>query len=61
MKSLGKGDSYRQGSPMDKGLSEQSSFDEKAKLRGETNEASQRPTGKTESVKSDRGSFKSRC
>ena len=40
------------------GLSEQQKFDVKKPLRGETNEKSQRPTQKTESVKTDRGSFK---
>jgi hypothetical protein len=40
------------------GLSEQQKFDVKKPLRSETNEKSQRPASKTESVKTDRGSFK---
>jgi hypothetical protein len=39
------------------GLTEQSGFDAKAKLRGETNEKSQRPTATTKKVKTDRGTF----
>lgn len=40
------------------GLSEQTKINVKAPLRGETNEKSQRPVSKAESVKTDRGSFK---
>ena len=44
-----------------KGLTETSKIDNKAKLRGETGEKSQRPTAKTESISSDRGTFKNKC
>ena len=40
------------------GLSEQSKFDASKPLRAETNEESQRPKATTESMKTDRGSFK---
>lgn len=45
----------------EKGLTEQTKFDEKAKLRQETDEKSQRPVAQTKSVKSDRGTFKDKC
>lgn len=60
-KNLGKGDKYSAGEPLSDGLSERESINEKAKLRGETGESTQRPTGKTESVSSDRGTFKNKC
>lgn len=45
-----------------KGLSEQSKFQaSKVSPRKETNESEQRPQATTESVKSDRGTFKSKC
>lgn len=58
-----KGDKQKKGDPIDLGLSEQSQIQGGAgmKLRGETNEQTQRPTAKTETVSSDRGSFKSKC
>jgi len=41
------------------GLSEQTKFDGKAPLRGQTGDQNgQRPVAKTETVKTDRGSFK---
>lgn len=41
------------------GLSEQTKFDVKKPLRGQTgDEKGQRPVSQTESVKTDRGSFK---
>lgn len=61
MKSLGKGDPYKvSGDPIDLGLNEQYACKDgtKMKLRGETDEGSQRPTRPTESIKSDRGTFK---
>lgn len=62
MKDLGKGDKATiSGDPTDMGLNERSGFDHKTKLRGETSEATQRPTGKTKSVSSDRGTFKDKC
>jgi len=61
MKAPGIGDSPGTNSDVDAGLSERSSFSNDMKLRGETSEATQRPTAKTESVKSDRGSFKCKC
>lgn len=42
----------------EKGLTEQQKFDAKKPLRGETGESTQRPTGETKSVKTDRGTFK---
>ena len=45
----------------DLGLTEKSSIDKKMKLRGETNEKSQRPVAKDKSIKSDRGTFKDKC
>lgn len=58
-----KGDKYRPGEPIDKGLTESHAISggAGAKLRGETNEQTQRPVDKTESVKSDRGTFPSKC
>lgn len=57
------GDKAKTGNPIDLGLSEHSKVDggTSRKLRGETGESTQRPTAKTESVKSDRGTFKSKC
>lgn len=61
-KDLGKGDkSSVSGNPIDMGLSERSGFSHDGKLRGETSEKEQRPKAKTETVSSDRGSFKNRC
>lgn len=60
MKQHGTGDKYSPKEPIADGLAERESFS-KDNLRGETSEATQRPTGKTETVKSDRGTFKSRC
>lgn len=53
---------YKTGSPLDLGLSSQSviSGGSRAKLRGETSEATQRPVSSSESISSDRGTFKSR-
>ena len=58
-----KGDKHNTGEPIKLGLSEQTAVSggTRAMLRGETNEESQRPTAKSETVKSDRGSFKSKC
>ena len=58
-----KGDKHSTGEPIKLGLSEQTAVSggTRAMLRGETNEESQRPTAKSETVKSDRGSFKSKC
>lgn len=61
---LGKGDKYtKAGNPIDLGLSSQEAIKggTKMPLRGETSEATQRPTSKSETVSSDRGSFKSKC
>ena len=61
---LGKGKKYSiSGSPIDLGLTEQSAVKGGAQmpLRGETSEATQRPTSKTESMKTDRGTFKNKC
>lgn len=59
----GKGKKYSPGKPIDKGLTESMAIEggTGAKLRGETNLQTQRPVEKTESVKSDRGSFPSKC
>ncbi|MBT7080277.1 MAG: hypothetical protein HN929_02220 [Chloroflexi bacterium] len=45
----------------EKGLVEQKKFDSKAPPRGETGEEAQRPTSKTETMKTDRGTFKDKC
>jgi hypothetical protein len=57
------GDKHSTGNAMDLGLTEQSAVDggTKRKLRGETSLKTQRPTAKTETVSSDRGSFPSKC
>ena len=58
-----KGDKPKVGDPIDLGLSSQSrvSGGTATKLRDETSLATQRPVAKTESVKSDRGTFKNKC
>lgn len=58
-----KGYKHTPGDPLDKGLTDVSVIPggTSMKLRGETNEQTQRPVAKTESVKSDRGTFKSKC
>ncbi len=64
MKGLGKGQKASKAGNQsidELGLTEQSSIDYKAKLRGETGEAGQRPTATDKSVKSDRGAFKNKC
>lgn len=45
----------------EEGYTFKESVSNKTKLRGETGEKSQRPTGKTESLKTDRGTFKNKC
>jgi hypothetical protein len=57
-----KGDKHSTGNPIDLGLSSQSKIEggSAMKLRGETNEQSQQPTSKSESVSSDRGKFPSK-
>jgi hypothetical protein len=57
---LGKGDKYKAASLTDDGIIHRESINEKAKLRQDTGMA-QRPKAKTETVSSDRGSFKNRC
>lgn len=61
MQKHGTGDKYSPKDPMADGLASRESVDHKKPLRGDTGEATQRPTGKTETVKSDRGTFRSRC
>jgi len=63
MKGLGKGQKYTASAPLEDGLSDRESIDKDAKLRGETGISTQRPTGKTVTMKDDqgRGSFKSKC
>lgn len=63
-KHLGKGDTPSlANSPIDLGLSSQEKYDASGtKLRSETGQASgQRAVGTDKTVKSDRGSFKSKC
>jgi len=43
------------------GLTEKSPIDKEQKLRKETDLKSQRPEAKTESISSDRGTFKNKC
>ena len=61
MKAPGIGDKPGTNTDVDHGLSERESFDNQMKLRGETNEATQRPTSETESLSTDRGTFKCKC
>lgn len=51
------------GAPIDLGLSEQMKIPggSAMKLRGETDEATQRPMGENRTVKADRGSFPDLC
>jgi len=57
---LGKGNKYKPGEPIQDGLSERANIKD-GPIRAETGEATQRPKSTTETVKSDRGSFKNRC
>ena len=61
MKDLGKGTKYSPPDALSDGLSDRESFSHDGKLRGETSEATQRPTAKTKSMSSDRGTFKDKC
>jgi len=61
VKDLGKGDIDRDsGNPVDMGLNERMRYEHDTKLHAETEGNTSRPVGKTESVSSDRGTFKSR-
>jgi len=64
MDNLGKGSKYKGGTSASVnglGLIEQDGFTSGMPLRKETNEMEQRPKGEDKSVKSDRGTFKSKC
>jgi len=64
MQSHGTGDKYKgagSASIDDLGLTNRESIDNSAKLRGETSEKTQRPVAKSKSIKSDRGTFTSKC
>jgi len=61
-KGLGKGDKASvSGNPIDLGLSSREAYTHDTKLRGSTGDQTERPTCKSESISSDRGTFKSKC
>ena len=62
MRKLGKGDKATVGGdPIDLGLSSRDAYKHDQELRGKTDDNTQRPEGRTKSVSSDRGTFKSKC